>query len=1162
MGKSLGVFTDLCLRLSFPSIFMTKGLTFATVILQVLLTHASGTTAFQDTAPSTEPLPTSRVSTAQHGIHSLSNAFPSLSNLSQGLSADGVRGIEDEQGSKDGAENTGMSYGSNGQGDTTPPKDDGNIIFPSKHKKDIISQYEARGASPPHGDTGFQVKKTNWQGRLDSPISRFPNEVLIHSLSFLDPQTLLTASLISRRFHSLISSSDAWRSAFSRYFPSTLLDQNASELHESAAFSSSQDRRFFTRLSAGGSGGNLWRKEYILRTRLLRNLAKGKAHISTSHSSSMSKNPQGSVVITYNALTGPMSVSNIAADFSPRGVRLLHASTDTIIVTASDATVGKVERPPLAAAMLGTPTRPDLHQPILGVPGSEVATDMDTVGVMDLSEDVGWIYGENVPNGKCYVHPYSSPYRCASEKGFLLRHDQVASGGLQPAITAVWIAKKRSGGVLETSEGQVGVMIGNSRGFVSIYGLSFGKEYQVTPTKMFCMCPGIPIVSIKVDEDYSVKRKKQNSVWAVIVNALGEIYYLADPKAGWEIIPQTTRIPTTVHSSIFQPPSNTLTEEDMGKNKIKEKDLLLDTEYTRLKQLWKGWGMDWFIELDWAGTNIVLGRKCSANRPSTSNEQTAKLIRYHFLSCTLDAEAEEFVREVITGVSEATGAAATSGSVFGGESQSQPSEQVEAIEILMQPSQLGERPAKWVATDFLFGDENIGLITASAIDISNLTLLTPGEDPGITADVPGGNARLFAVGTNMGDVFVWNVRHQASFTDDDGTPSTSLLPQRVIRTNSPRISTLALSSLYLVHGGNDGLVQAWDLLASTHSPVRSIHSRFSTRARRRLAQADAATLGLGNDALGDNQFAARCLVLDPDPTRLRGAVALGTHIRYWCFSSSSLGPNTPKRSKKSRVGGKVRGTPSSGRDDIKGIIKSDSKNLFKEREREHKEKIELEKRYGISSGRAALNEEEMMEYARMISMEAYEIESGGSIASGDSGNTFTPKDPSRASSHKTSQEFTDAREEVEDLELAQALRLSLEKALVETPAAAGDMLDSENWEDASEYPDREVPLSPVVAGPSYQKRFTPFYTSSSRSPDFSTPRGWPDADGEWPSVSGFTEKGKGKAQRHVSRTEEEELEMAIQLSLMEEEERRGVLNALADDDEQIQVVGKGKGRGW
>lgn len=321
------------------------------------------TQAFQDTAPSTESLPASRISTAQHGIHNLSTALHSLSDLSRGADAGGIRGIGDEHGSSDGAGNSGMSCDSNGRGDTTPHKDDGDIISPPKQKKDAISQYEARGASPPLCDTGFHVKKTNWQGRLDSPISRFPSgiasilfeqrnglivdlsaEVLIHSLSFLDPQTLLTASLVSRRFHSLIASPDVWRSAFSRYFPSASLDQVSSDIRESVAFSSSQDRRFFTRLSAGGSGSDPWRREYILRTRLLRDLARGKPHSSASRSSPKSKNSQGSVIITYNALTGPISVGHLAAGFSSKGVRLLHASVDTIVITASDATAGRDTR--------------------------------------------------------------------------------------------------------------------------------------------------------------------------------------------------------------------------------------------------------------------------------------------------------------------------------------------------------------------------------------------------------------------------------------------------------------------------------------------------------------------------------------------------------------------------------------------------------------------------------------------------------------------------------------------------------------------------------------------------------------------------------------------------------------------------------------------------
>lgn len=169
----------------------------------------------------------------------------------------------------------------------------------------------------------------------------FYAEVLIHALSFLDPQTLLSAALISRRFHSLVTSPHAWRSAFSRYFPSSIASPSSSDSRESAAFSSSQDRRYFTRLSGSDDNGNSWRKEYILRTRLLRSLAKGKANISTNLTTAASHNSHGSVVITYPA-AGSWSVSHISANFTPRGVRLLHASVHTPgVVSASDPTIGK-----------------------------------------------------------------------------------------------------------------------------------------------------------------------------------------------------------------------------------------------------------------------------------------------------------------------------------------------------------------------------------------------------------------------------------------------------------------------------------------------------------------------------------------------------------------------------------------------------------------------------------------------------------------------------------------------------------------------------------------------------------------------------------------------------------------------------------------------------
>jgi hypothetical protein len=174
-------------------------------------------------------------------------------------------------------------------------------------------------------------------------------------------------------------------------------------------------------------------------------------------------------------------------------------------------------------------------------------------------------------------------------------------------------------------------------------------------------------------------------------------------------------------------------------------------------------------------------------------------------------------------------------------------------------------------------------ITTSAIDMSIYATLTVAEDPLSTVNgesnfsspfatpsdqgtassshIPGHRARFLAVGTKTGVVIMWDMRGPQS-------PNASLVnelhPLRTIYTDSPQISCLAVSALYIVHGGNDGLVQTWDPLASNLQPIRTLNSRFSSRARRRLVQAEASIQGVGI-----NLYAAGAIVIDPDPTVLR-----------------------------------------------------------------------------------------------------------------------------------------------------------------------------------------------------------------------------------------------------------------------------------------------------
>jgi hypothetical protein len=107
-------------------------------------------------------------------------------------------------------------------------------------------------------------------------------EVLTHALSHLSPNDLAAVSLVSRRFHGLVTTPHAWQVAFARYFPGqeALIDASVRLAMEDAGEAVRSERRAFTRLTALAS----WRSEYILRTRLLRSLTRGKPAQITSPS--------------------------------------------------------------------------------------------------------------------------------------------------------------------------------------------------------------------------------------------------------------------------------------------------------------------------------------------------------------------------------------------------------------------------------------------------------------------------------------------------------------------------------------------------------------------------------------------------------------------------------------------------------------------------------------------------------------------------------------------------------------------------------------------------------------------------------------------------------------------------------------------------------------
>jgi WD40 repeat protein len=314
-----------------------------------------------------------------------------------------------------------------------------------------------------------------------------------------------------------------------------------------------------------------------------------------------------------------------------------------------------------------------------------------------------------------------------------------------------------------------------------------------------------------------------------------------------------------------------------------------------------------------------------------------------------------------------------------------------------------------------------GMSTASSPSLTPMSATEPGVNP---SDVPGQRARLCAIGTKLGTVLLWNMRAPVSRSVENAN---TVEPVRIIYTDSPQISCLALSSLYLVHGGNDGLVQAWDPLASDTQPIRTLNSRFSSRARRRLVQAQASAQGVGI-----NMYAAGALSLDPDPTVLRGMVSLGNQLRYWAYSSSAADQykSNKRRLRRSERGSNQTGERFSGatRTNLKDYIANEQFELDREKLQRQKDAERIAGRFGthLLDG----SEEEMMAYAAMLSQETLEQESKrrasdtSTIVSSVDHSNWATADPTPAET-PSPREIAPKTDDELDADIAEAIRQSL-----------------------------------------------------------------------------------------------------------------------------------------
>ncbi|KAK6353179.1 hypothetical protein TWF696_005166 [Orbilia brochopaga] len=167
-------------------------------------------------------------------------------------------------------------------------------------------------------------------------------------------------------------------------------------------------------------------------------------------------------------------------------------------------------------------------------------------------------------------------------------------------------------------------------------------------------------------------------------------------------------------------------------------------------------------------------------------------------------------------------------------------------------------------------------ITSLAMDQSVLARAVPVSPNDNTV---GGNARLFAVGTNHGRVLVFNIRGNPSKRSSD-----LLMPMRVCKIpGSPKITCLAVTSLAVIAGASNGAISVFDPLGSSTEPIRKIVHAMTIDAKKDYFQRTA-RYGWSRSEQENSwqeETSAYRICVDPNARNWRGAAVLGCNILYW-----------------------------------------------------------------------------------------------------------------------------------------------------------------------------------------------------------------------------------------------------------------------------------------
>ncbi|KAF9770466.1 hypothetical protein IL306_011993 [Fusarium sp. DS 682] len=947
-----------------------------------------------------------------------------------------------------------------------------------------IAEYENAMTPPtPKKALGFKVIKRSETPSDGVQLEDFPNEILTHVFSHLHSDSHAAIALVSKRFYALITSSHAWRMAFLRFFPG----HEALEVKSNAdiwAYSShdliQSESRYFTRLTPLAS----WRKEYLLRTRLIRSLARGKPSASFASGgigASVRTGKKTSAVLTYNSKL-PWAVTNIHAVFTngKKPPKAIHGAADLGVASVSDPTNGRIEKwgfvDPFSCMQLDE-VLPNLVPFGLGE-GPAAAPN-----VLDVSQPYGVLAGEGFPGGRPYYRPVNENRGryLGADSGVVDTYSDIPKiPEMSEAICSVWLAK--SANVPTNTQSMIGMMTGSTLGVVTSYALgndSGPQRYQPGEvTARWVLSPGVPIISLKVDDNYSQKRKSSARVWVVALNALGEVFYLTETPttqnpnktedvtknawfAGrsvyWHLLDSTRRVarPDNLDKNAIKgaysprSPSNSMS---LSKSQLaaeaREIEKFLRQKPTHFRRVCEGWDMQRKLEVDFAnddghgaGENIfVIDCGFAEDRPAHVERYTRSLVPQDAQSSSviLDPTPPDVSISARSSLFGTTAAKA----VEGPEEKIPPPVASTSVSSSEALSHLHE----WESCSLMLKGQSHAVVTSASIDQSSTAVLTLSEDPLHSAEeeIPGRRSRLFAIGTDDGAVLVWNAREDSK--------AAGINPVRHIQTDSPEVSCVALSAMYVVHGGSDGLVQAWDPLASTFDPVRTLNARSNGRVPRHMVTM--------NPTLDESTFSAvGAIYLDPDPTVLRGVVSFGAFLRYWAYSSASHASGRKRRLRHSDVHGRLASRRQSGA--VIGFIAAEEAEIRRENEQRVREHNRLRNRFGVGA-LGDLTEEEALRYAQMVSEEAFLFEEqrrtsdSAADASLDTASTFsetttvdtvTPE-PSVTDLMTPPLKSTDnirgaPAEDDYEQQIQQAIRLSLMEGVNENPtspqaASSGD----------------------------------------------------------------------------------------------------------------------------